>query len=366
MLSDLLERVDELELAPRGDDIAAAIAARDQLSAKITAAVGDFDHAGDWALDGATSATAWLRSNAGMSGGDAAATVKNGRRVRQLPAVHAAWTSGRLSAGQVSAIVHNVDDATIALLQRDEDELVPFLEPLDVHDTVVVMRDWKARADALADRPEPTTPERTAHLSKLMDGRGRLDADLDPEGFAIAQAALRRAMTRDGDADEPRGHARRQGDALVDVLRFFLDNHHGDVSKNRNRPHVNVVIRDEDLRTGDGATFADGTPADPATIRRMMCDANVNRVVIKGRSVILDLGTSVRTFTDAQFAALALRDRHCRWTGCDRPPWWAEAHHVAHAPGWTTKIEPDGTFHVTASDGRTRATHPAGILTFDA
>ena len=79
---------------------------------------------------------------------------------------------------------------------------------------------------------------------------------------------------------------------------------------------------------------------------------------------------------------LLLRDRHCRWRGCDRPGHWGEAHHVvpwecggttdqgnlvllcsrhhhiAHRAGWHTELDADGTFHVTDPWGVTRTTRP--------
>ena len=103
-------------------------------------------------------------------------------------------------------------------------------------------------------------------------------------------------------------------------------------------------------------------------------------------TVILDYGTTARLYSDAQFNAIVLRDRHCRHFGCDRPPQWCEAHHVipvehagptdiangilkcdrhhhlGHQPGWTEKLEPDGTYHLTAPDGRTWTTHAPGVL----
>jgi hypothetical protein len=75
--------------------------------------------------------------------------------------------------------------------------------------------------------------------------------------------------------------------------------------------------------------------------------------------------------------ALVIRDRHCRFPGCDRPPDWTEAHHVRwithggataldnlvlvctrhhhllHTPGWHAKLLPDATLEVTDPDGRT-------------
>jgi hypothetical protein len=66
----------------------------------------------------------------------------------------------------------------------------------------------------------------------------------------------------------------------------------------------------------------------------MVCDANVRRAVVTkpgflhAPSDLLDLGRSVRTATDAQFHALTVRDRHCTYPGCERPPDWCEAHHL--------------------------------------
>ena len=62
--------------------------------------------------------------------------------------------------------------------------------------------------------------------------------------------------------------------------------------------------------------------------RRLACDAELNRVITKGKSAVLDFGTSTRFCSDNQFLALALRDGGCRWPGCDRPPGWTEAHHI--------------------------------------
>lgn len=384
MLSDLAAVVDAVEIAPDGESIALAIRIRDVLDAKISQAVGIYDVRMLCHADGAVSTAGWLKSAARMSGPAAALLTKTARRLRELPVTRAAWLDGSLSVGQVQAIVANVDERTIDQLAAQEAALVPLLRPLSVHDTAMVMRQWKANADLLNQDVLPGEQERTAHLSELLDGRGRLDASLDADGTQLAKAALRLAESPDAEGEE-RTAAERRGDALVDILRFFLDHQRG-TSKSRNRPHVSVVVDWDRYREGHGGAYADGTPASPATVKRTLCDAEVNRVVVTGGSTIIDYGTTVRLFSDAQFQALALRDQHCRWPGCDRPPWWCEAHHVipfeaggptdlangvllctrhhhlGHQPGWTQKLEPDGTFHVTAPDGRTWTTTPPGVL----
>ncbi len=47
-------------------------------------------------------------------------------------------------------------------------------------------------------------------------------------------------------------------------------------------------------------------------------------------SQILDVGRNRRLFTEPQRRAIIARDRHCRFPGCDRPPRWADVHHIKH------------------------------------
>ena len=66
------------------------------------------------------------------------------------------------------------------------------------------MQDWARRADAVVgDDPEPVLPERSLHLSRILDGRRELSGSFDPEGGAVIATALRLAATRDVDG-EPR------------------------------------------------------------------------------------------------------------------------------------------------------------------
>ena len=103
----------------------------------------------------------------------------------------------------------------------------------------------------------------------------------------------------------------------------------------------------------------------------------------RGTGHVLYYGRDVRTATDAQYQALVVRDRHCRFPGCERRPAWCSAHHVQFwdhgggtdidnlvllcaehhhrlhdQPGWTNKLLPDGTYEVTWPNGTTRSTRP--------
>src|SRR4051812_29289308 len=180
MLSDLAEVVAGLQVPVHGEAIAHALALRDMLDARISEAVGEYDHQGLAIVEGATSTTGFVKQ---CGAPNAVSLVKNARRLRDLPVVSQAWRDGRLSGGQIQAICANVGDATACMFQEGEAELVPLLEPLSVFDTATVMRQWRAHAEARLDPDAPGQPKRTAFVSELLDGRGHFDAYLDPDAM---------------------------------------------------------------------------------------------------------------------------------------------------------------------------------------
>jgi hypothetical protein len=363
-----------------GVELVELLAERDRLEARLAAAIAVFDEAELWDLDAATSMHAWLRDRARMSSRDAGRLVTLARQLRALPVTHAAWESGSLSGGQLEVILANVrKDA--AVFAEHEADVVPLLAPLDLLGTIEVMQHWRRKLDALDDLPEPVEPSSTLYLSGMLDGRGRLDGDLDAEDTGIVATALRVAETDDLDGEPTRTPAERRADALADVCRFFLDNqqtHRG----GRHRPHLNVLVN---LDTYAGR-HVDGTALAPATIERLMCDCAMHRVLYDGQSGILDVGTATRVLTAALWVALVARDGHCRFSGCDRPAHWCDGHHIhwfsrggptrldnlvllcrrhhkrLHQPGWHAKLLPDGTFEVTNPQGELRISHPPGTL----
>ena len=61
MFDALAADVEGLEVPVHGESIAAVLRLVDVVQAKVSEAIGSFDRAGLWELDGATSMTAWLR-----------------------------------------------------------------------------------------------------------------------------------------------------------------------------------------------------------------------------------------------------------------------------------------------------------------
>jgi hypothetical protein len=170
----------------------------------------------------------------------------------------------------------------------------------------------------------------------------RLDSDLDPETGETFMTALNaeldaQARTR-GEEDDDRTPAQRRADALGEICRQFLDRSDRP-SVAGERPHVTVTVGPDALR-GDAHAVSELDHAGPVgaeTARRLACDASITRVVMSGRSEPLDVGRKTPVIPPAMRRAVIVRDRHCRFPGCDRPQAWCDAHHVVHwADGGST------------------------------
>jgi 5-methylcytosine-specific restriction endonuclease McrA len=62
-------------------------------------------------------------------------------------------------------------------------------------------------------------------------------------------------------------------------------------------------------------------------------------VVLAGPSEPLDVGRRTPVVPPGMRRAVILRDRHCRFPGCDRPQTWCDVHHVVHwADGGPTSL----------------------------
>lgn len=83
--------------------------------------------------------------------------------------------------------------------------------------------------------------------------------------------------------------------------------------------------------------FDYGNPAATETARQLACHGILIRQIITDDGAILDQGRGRRLFTRAQRRALTTRDRGCAFPGCDIPPGWCQAHHIAP---WTNTNGP--------------------------
>jgi hypothetical protein len=330
-----------LPVAPVAGDIEELLALRDRLDAKISDALRAFDALGCWAEDGSLSLAAWLAAHGRRSAKEAHREVLTAKRLGQLPTTAAAWAEGVLSSSQVGAVVANVSAERAGLYAAHEEELTPVLAGLSVRDTAAAMRSWRLHAEATSDGPEPPCRPSELHLSETLDGRRELSGHLSVEDAAVVEAAIAAARRDVGPGEGPLpSAAERRAAALVDLCRWFLDNSSSVSSGSRSRPHVSVVVGLKELASGGPGQLANGTPLPARTTEWLSCDSELHRLVMAGRSTVLDYGSTVRTISQALWAALVVRDRHCRHPGCDLPPPWCDAHHVVHfSKGGPTRLD---------------------------
>jgi hypothetical protein len=387
MFDRLAEAIRETEVPPDAAALVEVLGLQDQLAARVLGGLGVFDAVDGWAPDGATSLTAWLRHHVGMANRDACHVARMAKYLHRLPVSAAAHADGRLSSGQLEAIVAHLSERTVGRFAEQEAGLVPSLVPLPTTDVITAMERWRALAEDELDEKEPPEHVRSLHLSPSLDRRWHGSLTLDDEAGTVVATAVRLASTgvlpAAGEAE--RSPARQRADALVEVCQFFLDNQRTKPG-GRHRPHLNIVITADDLANDGPGRLVDGGLLPSSSVDRLLCDCNVHRVVIDSASAIVDYGRSTRTAPAPLFNALVVRDQHCRHPGCDRPASWCEAHHVVHwrrggetnltnlvlkcsrhhhlghQPGWSEVLESDGTLIITDPSGRRHVSHPPGML----
>ena len=69
---------------------------------------------------------------------------------------------------------------------------------------------------------------------------------------------------------------------------------------------------------------------DVKAVERLACDCSLTRVLLSADSQVIDVGRTTRKIPTATRRALGVRDRGCRWPGCDRSAAWTSGHHLTH------------------------------------
>jgi hypothetical protein len=241
-----------------------------------------------------------------------------------------AVASGDLTVNRARPLARLRNERTADLFDRDEELLIKQAKELTVDETAKLARYWQINADS--DGPEPDDDKQSARFSPSYDGHWKLDANLNPEGGMIFGSALDQIMqdlyrAETAGGEPARSAAQRRADALIEMARRATAAR-ADQPAARPLVIVKTDLEAVESRAGRPAETDNGTPVSPQTLQRLLCDANVCRVVINGESVVLDVGRDSRTATAAQRRALLVRDGGCAFPGCDRPPGWCEAHHI--------------------------------------
>jgi len=338
-LVEQMERFCGKPIRVGGPELAADMAelrrGMDRVELKFSEMAAAFAATDEYDRQGAVSPIQWIRLNCHMGGGAVADRVAVGEQLAQLSEASEAIAEGAIGFPHLALIARTAS----ALAESGESKLFderPLLKKARDF-SVGRFRNFCNHMRHAADPEEYVADEiqkvemRSLTLSPGAGGMVWLRGVLDPEGGAVLRTALE-PLARRGGKDDYRRRDRRLGDALVELASHSLDK--GLVPQRANqRPHLQVTAPFETLIQRMGAPAADmefSLPISAKAIERIACDCNVTRVLLGTDSEVIDVGRSKRIISPAQRRALDVRDKGCRWPGCDRPAAWTSGHHLVH------------------------------------
>ncbi len=339
-----------------------------ELSARIDAAVYEllvrirrFDELEGWS--GATSYAQWLSWRANLAPGTAREYVRVAHALAKLPKTSDALRRGQVSYSKVRAITRVATPAT-------EDRLLHLAHQGTAAHLEQIVRAWRL-CDRQHEGREDRERRRNHRLSIYPDADGMfvVRGRLTPEVGAVVRRAIEAAsdqLYQEAKEVEPRNidsPGCRQADALGLIAESALaakldtgtagdryqvvvhvdpDSLKEDVSAETShaadRPSERVSAETSGGNGQAALEEAGGIRVSAETSRRLACDAG--KVVMRhdAEGNIVDVGRKTRTIPPALRRALASRDRHCRFPGCEARR--CDAHHIRHwADGGATKLE---------------------------
>jgi hypothetical protein len=205
----------------------------------------------------------WMRENCHMAGGAAVNAVRVGDYAARLALSVTALTAQHIGFAHLSLIASTaaaVGDSPAALARFDEQRLLSKAR-------TVPLRRFRIEC---------------AHVRHAADREAFLAAQVEDRQWSSL-----RVRTLTGGGLEVTGYIDAEGGAVVRTALEPLAGRRG---------------RDDDR----------------CRERRLACDATITRVLLDPRTATVDVGPSERVVTGATRRALNVRDKGCRWPGCDR------------------------------------------------
>ncbi|MEP7202983.1 MAG: DUF222 domain-containing protein, partial [Ilumatobacteraceae bacterium] len=296
-----------------------------RLEAEIARALHAASEDEVWRAAGATSMEAWLASETHVSMRSARDQVRLADTLAAAPIVAEKMADGELSVDNVRLL-----GAVVGQPQFEGDvELLVEIASGSPRDTRRGLESWLAMVDQSGEveREQQQRAKRYVTFTPTVEGMYDVKGLLMPVDVAHVRAALDHIAGAAYDDHTGRTHQTRVADAFVELCQAYNS---GTVTGGRERPKVLISVPFETVVERGAARGAiidlEATISGDA-VRRLCCDAELNRVVTRGASTILDYGTTTRLASDAQYHALAARDGGCRWPECQRPPGWCQVHH---------------------------------------
>jgi Domain of unknown function (DUF222) len=302
----------------------------DSLDGDFSGVARDAQKAGEHLVGGNTTAASWIARTCGMSITSAADRLCVGEQLESLPKVAAALSSGEISYQSASALCHLRERLGEKAAFFDEDEMLGYAREFSVFGLRKLCRvAWHvANPDGFFNEAEADFNRRYLHISQMADGMYAVDGQLDPVGGAAFKTAAE-ALAKRKDREDDRTHSQRMVDAVGELAMHAMGQ--GTLPRRHGvKPHINLTMTLEGLKNELGAPPADlelSLPISTRTAERIACDCTISRVLLADSRVI-DVGRATRVVSAPTMRALRVRDKGCRFPGCDRQVNWSSPHHI--------------------------------------
>ncbi len=282
--------------------------------------VREFDERTGWLKWGLSSCAEWLhwRCDLGMSA--AREKVRVAHALKTLPAIAAAFSSGRLSYSKVRAL-------TRVARADNEMDLLAFAEKATAAHVEERCRELRCGTAASVDDANRAHTTRSLRVHRDR-ARGTLTftVELPLETGELLEKALDRARdTTASDTPElvDERWSAQQADALVAIANAYLS---GNASASGTSENYQVMVHVDQsaLANGNGRS---SLPIE--SVKRLCCDGDMLAVVEDGQGQPLSIGRKSRAVPIAIKRALRARDRGCVFPGC-RNTRFVDAHHIQH------------------------------------
>jgi hypothetical protein len=315
---------------PGDEDPKRMRALMDALELEFSSMVRRGQQRGDHLVNGNITAASWVARTCGMSVNSAADRLCVGEQLESLLKVAAALASGEVGYQSVSVLCHLRDQLGEKRELFDENEMLGYAREYSVFHLRQLCNVARhvADPDGFFDEAEENFTRRRLHISQMQDGMYAVDGVLDPVSGAAFKTAAESLAKRLGPDDE-RSHRQRMADAAGELAHHAMDK--GTLPRRHSvRPHINLTTTMEGLKNELGAPPADlelSMPISTRTLQRIACDCTMSRVLLAD-SMVIDVGRATRTVSAPTMRALRVRDKGCRFPGCDRQVDWTNPHHI--------------------------------------
>ena len=258
----------------------------------------------------------------GASNGQARKELLDAERLSKAAETAEALQAGEIPADHAKLIARAASEGPV-----DEAALVEAAKTEDFGQFTRTVRDhqFEQSVDGGDSLRRNQRQQRNFGIRKSSrDGMYDLYGRFDPEAGNRLEAALaaeerRIRANQDGSADTSFGQ--RMADALEQLVCADAENR---------RPQGSTLILTADWdqinQQLNDARLLDGTPLTKTEALRLACAADILPSIFDTKFQTLDVGLKVRSATEAQRAALIIRDKHC--IGCGKSAVWCEAHHI--------------------------------------